>query len=55
MPTRKNRKQSFRRSEKGSVKGQPGEVISNDGRVPLGKEFPTQDRDLGPRLIKLRK
>ncbi len=56
MPTKKNRKQSFTRTEKGDVKGKVGEVISNSGdRTPLGAEFPKQNRDLGPRIIKLRK
>ncbi len=55
MPTRKNRKQSFKSSEKGDVKGKGGNASTHDGRTALGKEFPTQSRDLGPRIVKLRK
>ena len=55
MPTRKNRKQSFKSVEKSSGKGADRAVLSGNDRNPIGKEFPTQNRDLGPRIIKLRK
>ena len=55
MPTRKNRKQTFTRAEKGDVKGKVGEAISNDGRNVRSVEFPTQGRDTKVRVIELRK
>ena len=53
-PIRKNRKQTMKRAEKGDGKGKGGTVSTHDGRATKS-EFPTQGRDLGPRIVKLRK
>ena len=53
-PNRKNRKQTMKRAEKGDGKG-PARGASTHADSKTKSEFPTQGRDLGPRIVKLRK
>jgi len=53
-PNRKNRKQTMKRAETHDGKGKSGTVSDHNDRA-VKSEFPTQSRDLGPRVVKLRK
>ena len=53
-PNRKNRKSAMKRAETHSGKGKAGNASTHDGTATKS-EFPTNSRDLGPRIVKLRK
>ena len=53
-PNRKNRKSAMKRAETHSGKGKAGNASTHDGSANK-TEFPTNSRDIGPRIVKLRK